>query len=121
MTSKAVRAKEWLAKCPVCGGEAEKVVFGVGGKGVWVGCCRTEECSRYVEYHKEGWGMEDAVADWNRRNSGVYGAIRRIKRWFRDNLGEVAAEKKREQREKKEKKEAREREIREMLGEDGNK
>ena len=76
-------AAEGLVRCTVCGGFPEVNVFGRDRFGVWVGCTRTVECSRYVEYHKDGWSVTETIADWNRRNSGIRGAIRRLKRWIR--------------------------------------
>ncbi|MBO6031664.1 MAG: hypothetical protein J6Q22_09345 [Prevotella sp.] len=116
MQEKVESLKRGLARCQVCGEEAEIVFFGARGEGVWVGCCQTVECSRYVEYHKEGWSVEDAVRDWNRRNRGVLGLIRRIKRWFRNNLGEVAAEKRRVSKEKKGKKRENKKKMKEIFG-----
>lgn len=110
------RHKKGLAKCLVCGSEAEIVVFGLEGNGVWVGCCKTGDCSRFIEYHKSGYSISDAVKDWNRRNSGILGKIRRLKMWFRNNYGEGAAEKKRIKREESEKKMAEERKMEEIFG-----
>ena len=78
-----LRLVKGLAKCPVCGGEAKAVVFGAEGLGVWVGCDRSDECSGYIEIHGEGWSLEETAAEWNRYNSGVFGAIRRLKRRIR--------------------------------------
>ena len=110
------RHKKGLAKCLVCGSEAEIVVFGFEGNGVWVGCCKTDDCSRFIEYHKSGYSISDAVKDWNRLNSGIFGKIRRLKMWFRNNFGVVAAEKKRIKRAESEKKRAKERKMEEIFG-----
>lgn len=87
-----------LARCSVCKGAGKVVEFGLEGKGVWVGCDRTSECSRYIEIHTEGWSAREVAEEWNRYNSGVYLVIRKIKRWFRLCFG---AEKRRERRENK--------------------
>lgn len=84
-----------LAKCPVCRGAARIVEFGLFGTGVWIGCDRTEECSRYIELHTEGWSIEECAAEWNKCNSGVCLVIRRVKKWFRERFG---AEKRAEKR-----------------------
>ena len=110
------RQKEGLARCLVCGAEAEIVVFGLEGNGVWVGCCKTGECSRFIEYHKSGYSISDTVKDWNRRNSGILGWIRRMKLWFRNNFGEVAAKKKREIQSEKKKKMDSEKKMEEIFG-----
>lgn len=87
---------EGLAKCPVCKRPAKLVRFGFHNRGVWIGCDRTEECSRYIERHSEGWSIEDTAECWNRRNSGMRKAIRMAKRWFRVHFGsEVRAERRR--------------------------
>ncbi|MGN0130720.1 MAG: hypothetical protein ACI4CE_07530 [Methanomethylophilus alvi] len=86
-----------LARCPVCGREAKAVVFGAGGLGVWVGCDRSIECSKYIAIHTEGWSLEEVAAEWNRYNSGVFRSIRRAKRWFHLHFG---AEKRVERKEK---------------------
>lgn len=79
--------KAGLARCPVCKGAAEIVRFGFRGKGVWVGCDRTEACSRYIEFHSEGWSVEDTARDWNKRNRGVRKLVRLTKKWFSDRFG----------------------------------
>lgn len=88
-----------LRKCPVCKGATKVVEFGLFGTGVWVGCDRTDECSRYIELHTEGWSIEECVAEWNKYNSGLYLCARRAKIWFRKHFG---AEKRAEKRRKKE-------------------
>lgn len=95
-----------LVRCPVCGGEAKCVQFGIRSEGVWIGCDRSMECSRYIEVHLRGWSIEETARDWNRRNSGVCLAIRRIKGWFRKRFGAMA----REERRIKERKELEKRE-----------
>ena len=99
------RLTEGLAKCPVCKGSAKIVLFGLRGNGVWVGCDKTEECSRYIERHLEGWSIEDTVADWNRRNKGWRKWARGAKRWYRVRFGSEERAKKRVLRELKAKKE----------------
>ena len=74
------RIRRGLAKCPVCGGEARMVIFGVGRNGVWIGCDRSAECSRYIEIHTEGWSLDEVAAEWNKYNSGVFRWLRRAKR-----------------------------------------
>lgn len=76
-----------LAKCPVCGEEAKAVVFGAEGLGVWIGCDRSDECCRYIEIHTEGWSLEEAAAEWNKYNTGVFRLIRRAKRWIKKHFG----------------------------------
>lgn len=87
--------KAGLVKCPVCGQEADIVIFGIRGKGVWIGCDRTEACSRYIEYHAEGWSVEDTAKDWNRRNCGLRKKIRQMKKWFYDRFGKQKREERR--------------------------
>lgn len=105
-----------LVKCKVCGGAAKVQRFGRKGEGVWVGCDRTNECSRYIEIHTEGWSLEDTARDWNRRNSGMYGAIRRVKRWWRLHFGKMARAERREKRAKEEEKKAKRLRMMELLG-----
>ena len=105
-----------LVRCPVCGEEAKCIQFGIKGCGVWIGCDRSEECSRFIEIHLRGWSIEETARDWNRRNSGVYGAIRRVKEWFRKRYGAMAradrANKKRKELENREK----EAKLKELFG-----
>lgn len=85
---------EGLEKCPVCKSPAQLIRFGYHNRGIWVGCDRTEECSRYIERHSEGWSIEDTADCWNHRNRGIRKVIRLAKRWFRLHFGsEVRAEK----------------------------
>lgn len=105
-----------LARCPVCGKTAKVVEFGLEGNGVWVGCDRTEECSRYIEIHTEGWSVWEVAEEWNRYNSGIYLLIRRAKRWFRLHFGAEKWQKKRENREKEAKKREKEAKRREIFG-----
>lgn len=91
------RIESGLAKCSVCGGGAKWRVFGLEGHGVWVGCDRSAECSEYIEIQTEGWSLEEVAAEWNRYNSGVFGIIRRMKRWIKKRFG---ARKRAENREK---------------------
>lgn len=81
---------EGLARCPVCGEKAEAVSFGKFGEGVWVGCNRSAECSRNIEYHEEGWSLEEAAEEWNRRNRGIRLGIRKAKMWWEKRFGERA-------------------------------
>ena len=86
-----------LARCSVCGEAAKVVEFGLEGNGVWIGCDRSEECSRYIEMHEGGWSIEEAAAEWNRYNTGMYLVARRMKRWMRERFGaERRAERARE-------------------------
>ena len=94
-------AVEGLAKCPVCGEAARVRIFGVGGKGVWVGCDRSAECVRNLEFHTEGWSVDEAMHEWNRLNRGVLGAIRRVKGMFRRAFGEGARYERRRKRERR--------------------
>ena len=105
-----------LARCPVCKGAAKVVEFGLEGNGVWIGCDRTDECSRYIEIHTEGWSVWEVAEEWNRYNRGVYLAIRRVKRWIREHF---SAEKRREKRENRkilEENRAKEAKRREIFG-----
>lgn len=68
-----------LRKCPVCGERVGVKIFGLEGNGVWIGCNKGVECSRYIELHTEGWSVEEVAAEWNRNNSGIRGMIRRAK------------------------------------------
>lgn len=105
-----------LAKCPVCGRAARIVEFGLFGTGVWIGCDRTEECSRYIELHTEGWSVEECAAEWNRCNSGVCLVIRRVKKWFRERFGAEKRAEKRKNREEIAKKRAESERRREIFG-----
>ena len=105
-----------LAKCPVCKGAAKIVEFGIAGEGIWIGCDRTDECSRYIEIHTEGWSVWEVAEEWSRYNSGVFLLIRRVKRWFRKHLGAEKRREKRENRKKLEEKRAEEAKRREILG-----
>ena len=110
-----------LAKCPVCRYEAKAVVFGAEGNGVWVGCDRCDECSRYIVLHTEGWSLEECAAEWNRYNSGVFLFIRRAKIWFRRRFGEEKRWEKRKNREEMGKKRAEDAKRREIFGIEGGK
>lgn len=79
-----------LARCPVCGGRAEAYKFGIEKNGIWIGCIRSSECARYVEYHNEGWSLYEVASDWNRKNRGVNKIIRRVKGWVRRKVGKGA-------------------------------
>lgn len=76
---------EELVKCPVCYRAAEVRQFGFENRGVWVGCNYSPECARYIEWHRpsEGWSLSMAKREWNRKNSGIFGLIRRAKIWLR--------------------------------------
>lgn len=82
-----------LVPCGVCGKRAKMVEFGLEGNGVWVGCDRSAECCRYIEIHTEGWSAEEAAAEWNRYNSGMFGVLRKWERGLRE-WGEKRREKK---------------------------
>ena len=105
-----------LAECPVCKGKARIVIFGAKRHGVWVGCDKTEECSRYVECHTEGWSIAETAGDWNRRNRGWRKVVRRIKRWYRQRFGAERRARKRAEKEYLAKKEARMTKMREVFG-----
>lgn len=79
-----------LARCSVCGGRARVKVFGLEGNGVWVGCIRSPECSRYVELHTEGWSLEECAAEWNWYNTGWRKVLRKCKVWCMRRWGRVA-------------------------------
>lgn len=73
-----------LVRCPVCGGAASIRTFGLFGEGVAVGCRgETAECARNAEVHLCGWSAERVCRDWNRRNGGILGLIRGVKRRIR--------------------------------------
>lgn len=94
------RLTEGLEKCPVCNGAAKIVSgYGFGGNGVWVGCDKTEECSRYIEAHTGGWSIEETVRDWNYRNSGWRKYVRFIKRLLRKHFGSTERAQRRIERE----------------------
>lgn len=105
-----------LAKCPVCKGDAKITIFGLKGNGVWVGCDRTEECSRYIERHTEGWSIEDTAQCWNHQNYGWRRWVRLVKRWFRLRFGAEERAKKRIKRELSAKKAAELAKRRERFG-----
>lgn len=107
---------EGLARCPICKEAAKIVLFGLKEHGVWVGCDRTEECSRYVECHAEGWSIADTVGSWNLRNSGWRKWVRMGKRWCRLKFGAEERAKKRIIREFKAKREAEIAKRREVFG-----
>lgn len=93
-----------LASCPVCKRAAKLVVFGREGHGVWIGCDRSSECSRYIEYHSEGWSIEEVAREWNFRNKGINRVIRQIKGWARRSFsGEYRAERAKRREEEAEK------------------
>lgn len=79
-----------LARCSECGGRAKAVIFGIGGKGVWVGCDKRPECWRHIECHTEGWSLEECAEAWNKYNRGWRREIRKVKSWFRERIGEEA-------------------------------
>lgn len=105
-----------LRVCPVCRGPTRIVVFGLEGNGVWVGCDETDECSRYIEIHTEGWSIEEVAAEWNKYNSGIFLVLRRAKMWFRRHFGAEKRREKRENRQKLEEKRAKEDKMREIFG-----
>lgn len=81
---------EWgLADCPVCGGRAKIVEFGMRKEGVWVGCARSAECARNVVLHSEGWSVLECAEEWNRLNSGIFLLIRRLKMWYAGRYGRI--------------------------------
>lgn len=105
-----------LEKCSVCGSEAKICLFGLFGRGVWVGCDRTEECCRNIEYHDEGWSVDEVAECWNHRNRGLNYVIRKIKRWFRKVFRVGERERRRKEREEKERAKEEERKRRERFG-----
>ena len=84
--------EDGLVRCPVCGGAAKVVVFGMEGEGVWVGCDRSVECCRNIEIRSEGWSVREVAGEWNKYNSGVLGWIRRAKVWCLKRWGKRAKE-----------------------------
>ena len=90
---------EGMARCSVCGGKGKIVEFGLEGNGVWVGCDRSAECSRYIEIHTAGWSVRECGEEGNKYNTGIYLWLRRVKRWFFERFG---AENRRKVRENKE-------------------
>ena len=113
--------EEGLAKCPVCGKGAKVRIFGLGGNGLGVGCDRSVKCSRNIEYHKEGWSLEEVAEDWNRRNRGIRLLIRRIKMWFEWKFGKEAKWEKQKRKEKARIKREIEKKRREIFGNKGRK
>ena len=113
---KVERIKEGLARCSICGAEAKLVLFGLGKKGVWIGCDRTGECGRYIEMHSIGWSIEDVARDWNRRNRGLLKLIRTVKRWFHNRTDAVKRNERRMRKENEREKEQLERKRREVFG-----
>lgn len=96
-----------LVRCPVCYNDVSVHQFGEGNKGVWVGCTFSPECARYIEYHKDGWTVDEAMLEWNKKNTGFLGFVRRIKIWFRlHGFFKRAEEKKWEKEQKNKEKEA---------------
>lgn len=105
-----------LEKCQVCGESAKICLFGLEGNGVWIGCDRSVECARNIEYHQEGWSIDDVAECWNHRNSGLNWLIRKVKGWFRGKFGERAREWRRKDEEAREREESDERRRREVFG-----
>lgn len=106
-----------LVRCPVCGGAASIRTFGLFGEGVAVGCRgETAECARNAEVHLGGWSAERVSRDWNRRNGGILGLLRGVKRRIRS----MRCFRRREEREWEASEERRKREgerrMREALG-----
>lgn len=91
-----------LKRCPVCGGVAMGYRFGIKGQGIWIGCLQTEECGRYIEWHKEGWSLSEVAREWNKRNSGISLLIRRVKKWIRDSIGAEGQWRRKEAKRKRE-------------------
>lgn len=114
--AKFERIERGLAKCMVCGGAAKIVTFGAKGEGVWIGCAETSDCARQIEIHTEGWSIEEAAERWNRYNRGVLGMIRRMKMWWRRNIGAERRARRAEERRMREIKGAREARLREVFG-----
>lgn len=107
--SEGIDLAEGLVRCPVCYREAEACLFGFENRGVWVGCNFSPECARYIEWHgpHEGWTLTMAKKEWNRKNSGMAGWLRRVKIWFRlHGFGKREEEKAWEKRERAAKKAA---------------
>lgn len=111
------RIVKGLAKCPVCRGAAKAETFGRGGRGVWVGCDRSEECLGYLEIHAEGWSLAEAAGEWNRSNRGMNLIIRRLKRWMRERIGKVKRAERAAKRRKEAEEAAKRERIREIYGE----
>lgn len=98
-----------LRRCPVCKGAARAEEFGLGGRGVWVGCDRTARCSRNIVLKVEGWSLQEVAEEWNRYNSGILLIIRRLKMWYEKRFGHIAREERRMRRAKEA--EAKEKEL----------
>ncbi len=105
-----------LARCPVCKGPARVVLFGARGGGVWIGCDKTADCARHIEIHTEGWSIEEAAERWNRYNRGIFLCVRKVKNWWRKNIGAEGRRERAEKRVAAEKKRAREARLRELFG-----
>jgi len=108
--------EEGLARCSVCGEKAGIHKFGIDERGIWIGCCRTMDCTRYVEYHSEGWSIEDTARDWNRYNGGLFRVVRIVKRKISKVIGRREREWRRMEREEREKKIQSRNRLRELLG-----
>lgn len=105
-----------LRRCPVCKGAAKIVEFGLEGNGVWVGCDRTAECSRNIVLHIEGWSIEEAAAEWNRYNSGIYLLLRKMKMWVERHLGARKRLENQQKREEEKRQRALDEKRREVFG-----
>ena len=105
-----------LVRCPVCGERAKAVVFGYKEEGIWIGCDRSEECARNIEYHKEGWSLEETARDWNRRNSGIRLLIRRMKMLWERMFSRANRAARRISREREAEKRAKEARLAEIFG-----
>ena len=105
-----------LARCSECGGKVGVHIFGQEGHGVWIGCDRSFNCSRHIEYHAEGWSIAEVAAEWNRYNSGVMKYVRKAKSWFWKRFGRINRQIKRYNAAKKAEEKAKKAIIREVLG-----
>ena len=105
-----------LARCSVCEGAAKLCIFGLDGQGVWIGCDRGAECVRNIEYHREGWSVDEVAESWNHRNRGLNRVIRKIKRWMRERFGRLARREREMKREAERERKEVERKMMEVFG-----
>lgn len=81
-----------VGTCVLCGGQGKVEMYGMGRRGVWVGCDRDEWCVMGIEQHDRGWSVDEAIEEWNRKNRGANGVIRRIKMRMRKRRREKMGE-----------------------------
>lgn len=92
-----------MGRCPSCGGELGWKVFGGQKLGVMVGCAGMEkrECARHVLVKVRGWSFDEVCEEWQRRNTGVWKWVGKLKGVWRRRFGVVARNERRMEREKR--------------------